>query len=47
MAMDKGIYQAPMGIAATEELPVEIEILGPDEEIGETTDGIENEGEGY
>ena len=46
MAMDKGIYQAPMGIAATEELPVEIEILGPDEEIGETTDGIENEGEG-
>lgn len=46
MAMDKGIYQAPMGIAATEELPVEIEILGPDEEIGETNDGIENESEG-
>ena len=43
MAMDKGIYQAPLGIADTKEMPIEIEILGPDEEIGETTDGIENE----
>ena len=43
MAMDKGIYQAPMGIADTKEMPIEIEIIGPDEEIGETTDGIENE----
>ena len=44
--MDKGIYQAPMGIAQTDEAPVEIEILGPDEEIGETANGIENESEG-
>jgi hypothetical protein len=43
MAMDKGIYQAPLGIADTKELPIEIEILGPDEELGKTADGIENE----
>lgn len=34
MAMDKGIYQAPMGIADTKELPIEIEIVDP-EEVGE------------
>jgi len=31
MAMDKGIYQAPMGIADTQELPIEIEIVDPKE----------------
>ena len=31
MAMEKGIYQAPMGIAATEEPPLEIEIVDPEE----------------
>jgi len=46
MAMDKGLYQAPTGIMATEEPALEIEILNPDEEIGETADGIENESEG-
>ena len=30
MAMDKGIYQAPMGIADTQELPIEIEIVDPE-----------------
>ena len=34
MAMDKGIYQAPVGIADTKELPIEIEIVDP-EEVGE------------
>ena len=46
MAMDKGLYQAPTGITGVQEEPIEIEILGPDEEIGETDDGIENETEG-
>jgi len=30
MAMDKGIYQAPMGIADTKEMPIEIEIVDPE-----------------
>jgi len=46
MAMDKGLYQAPVGIMATEEPAIEIEILGPDEEIGKTTNGIEEEDTG-
>jgi hypothetical protein len=46
MAMDKGIYQAPLGITAAPEEPVlEIEILEPGE-IGITADGIEDEDEG-
>jgi len=45
MAMEKGIYQAPMGIAATEEPAIEIEILEPGE-LGITADGIEPEDEG-
>jgi len=43
--MEKGIYQAPMGIAATEEPAIEIEILEPGE-LGITADGIEPEDEG-
>ena len=31
MAMDKGLYQAPQGIMATEEPPLEIEIVDPEE----------------
>ena len=47
MAMEKGIYQAPTGITSLENEPViEIEILGPDEEIGETASGIEEEDTG-
>ena len=34
MAMDKGLYQAPQGISDTQELPIEIEIIDP-EEVGE------------
>jgi hypothetical protein len=44
MAMEKGIYQAPMGIAATEEPAIEIEILEPGE-LGITANGIEPEEE--
>lgn len=44
MAMEKGIYQAPMGVAATEEPALEIEILEPGE-LGITADGIEPEEE--
>lgn len=44
MAMEKGIYQAPTGIAATEEPAIEIEILEPGE-VGITADGIEPEDE--
>jgi hypothetical protein len=39
MAMEKGIYQAPVGIMATEEPLLEIEILEPGE-IGDTADGL-------
>ena len=46
MAIDKGIYQAPQGIADTLEPALEIEILGPDEEIGETASGVEEEDTG-
>jgi len=31
MAMDKGLYQAPQGITATQEPPLEIEIVDPEE----------------
>ena len=31
MAMDKGLYQAPQGIMATQEPPLEIEIVDPEE----------------
>jgi hypothetical protein len=31
MAMDKGLYQAPQGIMATQEPPLEIEIVNPEE----------------
>lgn len=44
MAMEKGIYQAPMGIAGTEEPALEIEILEPGE-LGLTANGIEPEEE--
>jgi hypothetical protein len=44
MAMEKGIYQAPMGVMATEEPLLEIEILEPGE-IGITADGVEPEEE--
>jgi len=46
MAMDKGIYKAPQGIADTQEAPIEIEILGPDEEVGETASGVEEKDTG-
>lgn len=43
MAIDKGMYQAPIGIIATEEPLLEIEILGPGDEIGDAESGIEEE----
>lgn len=46
MAMEKGIYQAPTGIAATEEPVLEIEIIEDDGDIGETADGLEHEDTG-
>jgi len=46
MAIDKGIYQAPAGIADTQEPALEIEILGPGDEIGDTESGIEEEDTG-
>ena len=46
MAMDKGLYQAPMGIAATEEPPIEIELLDQYEEgLGDTANGVTPEDE--
>ena len=43
MAMDKGLYQAPQGIAETEGPDIEIELLTDDGDIGETADGLEHE----
>jgi hypothetical protein len=40
MAIDKGLYQAPMGMAQTQEEPIEIEIVDP-EKVGITADGIQ------
>ena len=43
MAIDKGLYQAPQGIAETEGPDIEIELLTDDGDIGETADGLEHE----
>jgi len=40
MAIDKGLYQAPQGIADAQEAPLEIEIVDP-EEVKLRTDGAE------
>jgi len=45
MAMEKGIYQAPVGIMATEEPVLKIEILGPGEEVEDTANGLQEEPE--
>ena len=40
MAIDKGLYQAPQGIADAQDSPIEIEIVDP-EKVSITADGIE------
>jgi hypothetical protein len=39
MAIDKGLYQAPMGMEAEDASPIEIEIVDP-EKVGITADGL-------
>ena len=40
MAIDKGLYQAPLGMAQSQEEPIEIEIVDP-EKVGITVNGME------
>ena len=46
MAIDKGVYQAPQGIAEVEGPTIEIEIIEDSGDIGETSDGLDHEDTG-
>ena len=46
MAIDKGMYQAPQGIAEVEGPTIEIEIIEDSGDIGETADGLEHDDTG-